>query len=87
MGLTRSLAVDLAPRNIQVNMVVPSIVKTDLTKHVPGMIWNRLGKHTPMGRNASPLDVARCIVFLASSLSSFTTGQKVMVTGGSPPFL
>jgi len=40
-----------------------------------------------MKRIASPVDVAKAVVFLGSSLASFTTGQKVMVPGGSPPFL
>ena len=40
-----------------------------------------------MQRNASPVDVAQAIVFLASSYSSFTTGQKIMVTGGGLPYL
>jgi len=87
VGLTRSLAVELAPKNIQVNMVVPSMVQTDLTAGVNKMIINGMIQNTPMKRLASPVDVARSIIFLASSLNSFTTGQKIMVTGGSGPFL
>lgn len=87
VGLTRSLAVELAPKNIQVNMVVPSIIETDLTAGVNKMVFNSIIQNTPMKRLASPIDVARSIVFLASSLNSFTTGQKIMVTGGNVPFL
>lgn len=87
VGLSRSLAVELAPYNIQVNMVSPGIVETDLTKHVPKMYWDKLKHETPMQRNAMPEDVAKAVVFLASSLASFTTGQKIMVTGGNAPFL
>ncbi len=87
IGLTRSLAVDLASSNIQVNMVSPSIVKTNLTKHVSNIFLDRLKNETPMKRNATPVDVAKAIIFLASSLAPYTTGQKIMVTGGSPPFL
>jgi len=87
MGLTRSLAVEFAPHNILVNMVVPSVVETDLTKHIPKILMNTMRNKTPLKRNATAIDVAKSIVALASSLSSFTTGQKVMVTGGNPPFL
>jgi len=87
VGLTRSLAVEFAAENIQVNMVVPSITETDLTKHVPKMFLEGMRKNTPMRRNAAPVDVAKAVVFLSSSLASFTTGQKIMVTGGNPPFL
>jgi len=87
VGLTRSLAVEFASDNIQVNMVVPSIVETDLSKQVPKMFLEGMKNNTPMQRHASPIDVAKAVVMLASSLSSFTTGQKIMVTGGQVPFL
>jgi len=87
VGLTRSLAVEFAPSNIQVNMVVPSIIETDLTAGINKMVLNSAIQNTPMKRLASPMDVARSIIFLASSLNSFTTGQKIMVTGGNAPFL
>ncbi len=87
VGLSRSLAVDLAAHNIQVNMVSPNLVETDLTKHVPKMFFEKVKSETPMQRNTSADDVAKAVIFLASSLSSFTTGQKIMVTGGNAPFL
>jgi 3-oxoacyl-[acyl-carrier protein] reductase len=87
VGLTRSLAIELAPRNIQVNMVVPNFVETDLVAHIQEGFRKKIADDTPMGRHASPIDVARAVVFLASSLSSFTTGQKIMVTGGGAPYL
>jgi len=87
VGLTRSLAVEFAASNILVNMVVPSIVETDLTKHVPKMVLKGMENDVPMKRLASPLDVAKAVIFLASSLASFTSGQKIMVTGANPPLL
>ena len=87
VGLTRSLAVEFAQDNIQVNMVVPSIVETDLTKCVPKIFLEGVKNDTPMNANATPIDVAKAVIYLSSDLSSFTTGQKVMVTGGNPPFL
>ena len=87
IGLTRSLAVEFASRNIQVNMVVPSMVETDLTSGVSEMVLKGVIQSTPMKRLATPEDVAKAILYLASSMSDFTTGQKVMVTGGNAPFL
>lgn len=86
-GLTRSLAVDFAAHNIQINLVVPGLVETDLTKYISKAIKDEIIEQTPMKRNASPVEVAKAIIYLASSFSSFTTGQKIMVTGGMPPFL
>lgn len=87
VGLSRSLAVEFAPHNIQVNIVVPSIVETDLSKHVSKMFLEGMKNDTPMKRNATPVDVAKAVIFLSSSSAPFTTGQKIMVTGGNPPFL
>jgi 3-oxoacyl-[acyl-carrier protein] reductase len=86
VGLTRSLSIEFASRNIQVNMVVPNFVETDLVAHVQEGFRKKIAQDTPMGRNASPVDVAQAVVYLASSFSSFTTGQKVMVTGGGAPY-
>ena len=87
VGLTRSLAYEFASKNIQVNMVQPSITQTDLTAHVSKMSMNAIANESPQQRNASPSDVAKAVIYLASSYSSYTTGQKIMVTGGRPPFL
>lgn len=87
MGLTRALAADFASSNIQVNMVVPNFVETDLVSHIPEAYRKKIALDSPMQRSASPADIAQSIVFLASAYSSFTTGQKVMVTGGAPPYL
>lgn len=87
VGLTRSLAVEFAANNIQVNCVVPNFVETDLVSHIPEIYRKKIADDTPMRRNATATDVAKAVVFLASSYSSFTTGQKVMVTGGAPPYL
>jgi 3-oxoacyl-[acyl-carrier protein] reductase len=87
VGLTRALALELAPLNIQVNIVCPHLIDTDLTRNIPRMYLEKAKNETPMNRLATPADVSKAIVFLASSLCSFTTGQKLMVTGGNPPFL
>ena len=86
VGMTRSLAIEMATHNIQVNMVCPHLVDTDLTKHIPKMFFAKTKNETPLKRLATPIDVANAIIFLSSSLSNFTTGQKLMVTGGNAPF-
>jgi 3-oxoacyl-[acyl-carrier protein] reductase len=87
VGLTRSLSIEFASRNIQVNLVVPNFVETDLVAHVPEGFRGKIARETPMQRLGSPIEVAQAVVFLASSFSSFTTGQKIMVTGGGAPYL
>jgi 3-oxoacyl-[acyl-carrier protein] reductase len=87
MGLTRSLAVEFASKNVQINMVVPNFVETDLVAHISQGFRRKIAQDIPMGRLGSPIDVAQAVVYLSSSLSSFTTGQRVMVTGGAVPLL
>ena len=87
VGLTRSLSVEFAARNIQANLVVPSFVETDLVSHIQEGFRKKIAQDTPMRRHASPVEVAQAVLFLASSHASFTTGQKIMVTGGGAPYL
>ena len=87
MGLTRSLAIELAQDNIQVNMVSPSFVETDLTNNMNQIFKDKIKTDNPMGRFADSSEVAKAVLFLSSSMSSFITGQKITVSGGEPPFL
>ncbi|HKJ03389.1 MAG TPA: SDR family oxidoreductase [Longimicrobiales bacterium] len=87
VGLTRSLAVEFASRNVQVNMVVPNFVETDFVAHVQEGFRKKIAEDIPMKRLASAHDVAQAVVFLSSAYASFTTGQKIMVTGGAAPLL
>ena len=87
VGLTRSLAAEFAPKNIQVNMIVPGFVETDLVSHIPEVFRKKIAEETPMRRLATPIDVAHAAIFLASSYSAYTTGQRLLVTGGTPPYL
>lgn len=87
VGLTRSLAVDYAARGIHVNLVSPSVVETDLVAHLPESFRAKLAQETPMKRNATAQDVAQAVVYLSSRHAGFTTGQKLMVTGGIAPYL
>lgn len=87
VGLTRALAAEYAGRNIQINLVNPSLTPTDLTAGLSDQALKRLAEQSPMKRLCRPLDIAKAIVVLASPYAQFTTGQQLMVTGGSPPFL
>ena len=87
VGLTRSLSTEFASKNIQVNLVVPNFVETDLVAHIPEGFRSKIAQEIPMQRLGSPIEVAQAVVFLASSFASFTTGQKIMVTGGGAPYL
>lgn len=86
-GLTRALAVEFAPNNIRVNLVVPSFMKTDFTQGFDRIALGRMMAASPMKRLVEPHEVAEAILYLAGDRSAFVTGQKIMVTGGLPPFL
>ena len=86
VGLTRSLSIEFASKNILVNLVVPNFVETDLVTHIQQGFRKKMADETPLRRHATPIDVARAVIMLASSQSSFTTGQKIMVTGGGAPY-
>ena len=82
--LTRSLAVEWAPRNVRVNAVSPGYIGTELTKRgLCNAAWaERWMARTPLGRVGTPRDVANAVLYLASDAASFITGENVVVDGG-----
>lgn len=82
IGLTKSLAFELGPKGIRVNMVTPSLVNTDLTSDIPEKIKLLTASQTPLRRLALAKDVANTISFLASDKSDFLTGENIRVNGG-----
>ncbi len=82
IGLTKSLAFELGPKGIRVNMVTPSLVNTDLTSDIPEKIKLLTASQTPLRRLALVRDVANTISFLASDKSDFLTGENIRVNGG-----
>lgn len=83
LGLTRALAVELAPRNIQVNAVLPGWFETDLTRGMPMTpLGEQIRRRTPAARWGMPTDLVGPIVFLASHASDFVTGAALPVDGG-----
>jgi NAD(P)-dependent dehydrogenase (short-subunit alcohol dehydrogenase family) len=84
-SLTRNWALELAPRKILVNAVAPGYVTSDMTADYfsdPVIFERALGRH-PLGRMATPEDVADVVAFLCSHGARFITGQSINVSGGS----
>jgi 3-oxoacyl-[acyl-carrier protein] reductase len=82
IGLTKSLAQEMAARNITVNAVAPGFIETDMTAVLSPEIKNRMLDHIPLKRFGAPEDVAAAVVFLASESASYVTGHVLNVNGG-----
>ncbi|MBQ3273919.1 MAG: 3-oxoacyl-[Christensenellaceae bacterium] len=82
IGFTKSLAKELASRNITVNAVAPGYIQTNMTKVLPEEVKNNIISSIPLGRPGLPEDVANAVGFLASDDASYITGQVINVSGG-----
>lgn len=82
IGLTKSLAKELAPRNICVNSVAPGFITTPMTDVLSEEQRSAALSKVPLGRMGSPEEIANTVVFLASSLADYVTGQVLVVDGG-----
>ena len=82
IGFTKSLAKELAPRNILVNAVAPGFIETDMTAALSEDIRERYKEQIPLGRFGSPEEVANVVLFLCSDLASYITGETIHVNGG-----
>ncbi len=82
IGLTKSLALELAPYGITVNAVCPGYTATDMTREALARDGERIKSLIPLGRAADPREVAAVIAFLCSDEASYITGETISVNGG-----
>lgn len=82
IGLSKSLAIEVASRGITVNCVAPGMIKSPMVDKLPADKQEEMLKHIPVGRIGTPEDVANCVAFLAAPESSYITGHVLHVNGG-----
>ncbi len=82
VGLTKSMARELAGRGVTVNCVAPGYIITDMTSDLPGDIQEAVKAQIPLGTLGTPEDVAGAVAFLASADAGYMTGQTLHVNGG-----
>jgi 3-oxoacyl-[acyl-carrier protein] reductase len=82
IGATKTLAIELADSGIRVNAIAPGVIETNMTMSLPSEELQKLLQRTTMKRTGLPIEVANVLVFLASDMSSYMTGQVIRVDGG-----
>jgi 3-oxoacyl-[acyl-carrier protein] reductase len=82
IGLTKSVARELASRLITVNAVAPGFIQTEMTESLPEKVKAEMLAQIPLGRFGTPAEVAQAVAFLASEAAAYLTGQVIHVNGG-----
>ncbi len=82
IGMTKSAALELCSRGIRVNAVAPGFIETDMTAELTDSVKEEYSKKIPLGYLGKPEDVAAAVLFLASPLSDYMTGQTLHINGG-----
>ncbi len=82
IGFTKSIALELGSRNIRCNAIAPGFIETEMTEVLPEETVKQWREAIPMKRGGTPEDIANAVVFLASPMSAYITGQVLHVNGG-----
>ena len=82
VGMSKSLSIEYAKKNITINCVSPGFIVSDMTNNIPEKIRSMLIAKIPMGRLGSGEDVSNCVAFLSSEEASYVTGETIHVNGG-----
>jgi 3-oxoacyl-[acyl-carrier protein] reductase len=82
IGFSKSLAREVASRNVTVNVIAPGFIETDMTRALDAQQVERLRSQIPLSRLGTPSDIAAAVVFLASDAGGYITGQTLNVNGG-----
>lgn len=82
IGFTKSIAKELAKRNITVNAIAPGFIETEMTAVIPEKVRDALLTGIPAGRSGKPEDVANAVAFLAAESTNYITGQVLNIDGG-----
>lgn len=82
IGFTKSVAKELGSRNVRCNAIAPGFIETEMTAGLPDDVKNGWYEKIPLKRGGKPEDVANAVVFLGSDLSSYISGQVILVCGG-----
>jgi len=82
IGMTKSLARESAKRNVRVNAIAPGYIKSDMTDAISEAARESMLSTIPLGKMGEPEDIANAVLFLASDLSTYITGQTISVNGG-----
>ena len=82
IGMTKSIAKEVASRGITANCIAPGWIETSMTEKLSGEVKNEFLSHIPVGRIGLPDDIANAVIFLASDEAGYITGQTITVDGG-----
>lgn len=82
IGLTKAAAKEVARHRVRVNVVQPGLIRSVMTESMPKAAWDQKMSEIPLGRAGEPAEVADVVVFLASDMSSYITGNVIEIAGG-----
>jgi len=82
IGMTKSLARELASKKVRVNAIAPGFIETDMTGEMPEAAREKLMEQIPLKETGKPEDIANAVLFLSSEMGKYITGEVLKVNGG-----